>query len=223
MGHQKIHTKLSTYRYEFLLVALLLLIFDKIFFPDNSIYLKYVWPLNMLIISIASFGIFMGHGTWVKMMRNVLSTISVMMPFGFMFLAATTTWFISVLTIFYIFYYIFIFGIVMYQITKSKEVEVNVIIGSFCGYMLLSMISLFSYLTIELHFPKSFHGITYDNISIIYNEMSYFSFVTLTSIGFGDIYPITDMSRLTTAFFGMIGQFYMVAVVGIVISKFSSR
>jgi hypothetical protein len=53
--------------------------------------------------------------------------------------------------------------------------------------------------------------------------MAYFSFVTLTSIGFGDIYPITDMSRLTTAFFGMIGQFYMVAVVGIVISKFSSR
>jgi voltage-gated potassium channel len=223
MGQQKIHTKLSTYRYEFLLVALLLLIFDKIFFPDNTTYLTYVWPLNMVIISIACFGIFMEHGTWVKVVRNVLSTISIMMPFGFMFLVATTTWFISVLTIFFIFYYTFIFGIVMYQITKSKEVRVNVIIGSFCGYMLLSMISLFSYLAIELHFPMSFHGISYGNISIIYNEMAYFSFVTLTSIGFGDIYPITDMSRLTTAFFGMIGQFYMVAVVGIVISKFSSR
>jgi voltage-gated potassium channel len=31
------------------------------------------------------------------------------------------------------------------------------------------------------------------------------------------------MSRLTTAFFGMIGQFYMVAVVGIIISKFTNR
>jgi hypothetical protein len=51
----------------------------------------------------------------------------------------------------------------------------------------------------------------------------YFSFITLTSIGFGDIAPLTDMSRLTVAFFGMMGQFYMVAVIGIIISKFSSN
>jgi len=52
---------------------------------------------------------------------------------------------------------------------------------------------------------------------------AYFSFITLTSIGFGDMYPITDMTRLVTAFFGMVGQFYMVAVVGIIISKFTSK
>lgn len=85
------------------------------------------------------------------------------------------------------------------------------------------MISIFSYLLIEYNFPNSFHGITNNNPSLIYNELSYFSFITLTSIGFGDIYPITDVSRLVTTFFGMIGQFYMVAVVGIIISKFTSR
>jgi len=222
MSKEKINTKLSNYRYEFLLIALLLLIFDKIFFPNNDVYLKYVWPLNMLVISIASFGVFIDHNKYVKTARNIFSLISISMPFGFLALGQHF-WFVQFLTIFYIFYYSFIFIEVMYQITVTKEVRVNIIIGSFCGYMLLSMIALFTYLLIEYNFSGSFHGITTGNLSVIYNELSYFSFITLTSIGFGDIYPITDMSRLVTAFFGMVGQFYMVAVVGIIISKFTSK
>ncbi len=220
-NRQDIHFKLAKYRYEFLLVALLLLIFDKIFFPNNEIYLKFVWPLNMILISVASFGIFIEHNKGVKTIRNILGIISILMPFGFIFLSQHF-WFIQFLTFFFIVYYCFIFAEVMYQITMTKEVRINVIIGSLCGYMLISMIALFSYILIEYNFPKSFHGISIGNQALIYNELSYFSFITLTSIGFGDLYPITDMSRLTVAFFGMIGQFYMVAVVGIIISKFTS-
>ncbi len=222
MKHQKIHTKLSTYRYEFLLGALLLLIFDKIFVTDNDIYIKYVWPVNMFLIAIASFGIFVEHNSKVNFVRKILGFISVLIPFGFVFFNQAIG-FIEFITLFFIVYYSFIFGVVMFQITRIKEVKINVIIGTFCGYMLLSMIAVFSYVFIETHYPQSFHGISYGNPALIYNELSYFSFITLTSIGFGDIYPITDMSRLTTAFFGMIGQFYMVAVVGIIISKFTNR
>ncbi len=222
MGNKHIHRKLEDYRFEFLLAALLLLIFDKIFFIDNNIYLQYIWPLNMILISVACFGIFNEHSLMMKRVRNVLSLISISMPFLFMFFVGDRM-FLQTLTVFFIIYYIFIFVEVLRQITKAKEVRINVIIGSFSGYLLLSMFALFTYLFIELNFPKSFHGISYDNISLVYNELSYFSFITLTSIGFGDIYPITDMARLVTAFFGMVGQFYMVAVVGIIVSKFSSR
>ncbi len=222
MGNKHIHRKLEDYRFEFLLAALLLLIFDKIFFIDNTIYLQYIWPLNMILISVACFGIFNEHSLMMKRVRNVLSLISISTSFLFMFFVGDRM-FLQTLTVFFIIYYILIFVEVLRQITKAKEVRINVIIGSFSGYLLLSMFALFTYLFIELNFPKSFHGISYDNISLVYNELSYFSFITLTSIGFGDIYPITDMARLVTAFFGMVGQFYMVAVVGIIVSKFSSR
>lgn len=218
----KLNVKLSTYRYEFLLGALLLLIFDKIFFVNNDIYLKYVWPINMFLISIASFGVFVEHNKKIKIFRNLMGFISILIPFGFVFFNQSL-WFIEFISLFFILYYAFIFAVVMSQITKIKEVEINVIIGTFCGYMLLSLIAVFTYVFIESHFSHSFHGISYGNPALIYNELSYFSFITLTSIGFGDIYPITDMSRLTTAFFGMVGQFYMVAVVGIIISKFSAK
>lgn len=222
MIKHRLHTNLSIYRYEFLLIALLLLIFDKVFFPNNAIYLQYIWPLNMIVISVACFGVFIDHYTFIKTIRNILSFIGIAMPFGFIAFGQNY-WFIQFLTAFYIIYYCFIFIEVMRQITKTKEVRINVIIGSFCGYMLLSLIALFSYLFIEYNFPNSFHGISVGKSDLVYNELSYFSFITLTSIGFGDIYPITDMSRLVTAFFGMIGQFYMVAVVGIIVSKFTSK
>ena len=150
-----------------------------------------------------------------------MALISILMPFAFLFLYQNI-YFLEFLIVFFIIYYSFIFIEVMRQITSAKEVRINVIIGSFCGYMLLSMIALFAYMFLELNYTNSFHGISPENVSSTYNELSYFSIITLTSIGFGDIYPITDMSRLTTAFFGMCGQFYMAAVVGIIISKFTS-
>ena len=216
-----LHLHLSTYRYEFLLIALLLLIFDKIFFPDNNTYIRYVWPLNMVIIALASFGIFHNSSKNVLMMRNVLSFVSICMPFMFISMNSQL-WFMYFLTIFYILFYTFIFGEVMRQITLTKEVQLNVVIGSFCGYLLLSIMVVFCFILTELLQPNSFHGLGND-LASNYNLLVYFSFITLTSIGFGDIYPITDSSRLTVAFFGMLGQFYMVAVVGIIISKFTSK
>ena len=216
------HLKLGAYRFEFLLLALFLLIFDKIFFPDGDVYIRYVWPFNMVIISWASYGVFIERDLLVRTLRATLSFIGILMPFGFV-AWSNQYWFVHFLTVFYIIYYTFIFIEVMRQITVAKEVRLNVVIGSFCGYLLLSMVALFCYLMIELYFPKSFSNITYGNIPEIYNQLSYFSFITLTSIGFGDIYPLTDTSRLSVAFFGMLGQFYMVAVIGIIISRFTSR
>ncbi len=133
MGKTKdFHFKLSEYRFEFLLVALLALIFDKIFFSNNEVYLKFIWPINMALISVASFGIFIEHNKAVKSIRNILGIISICMPFGFMFLGGNFL-FIQFLTLFFIIYYCFIFSEVMYQITMTKEVRINVIIGSFYG------------------------------------------------------------------------------------------
>lgn len=220
MKNSHFHIKLSEFRFEFLLVALMMLIFNKIFISDNETYLRYIWPLNMVLISVASYGMFVEHSKPKKVLRNVLAACSIAMPFLFIKFGGSLI-FLRFLSIFFVIYYSFIFSEVMYQITRAREVRLNVIIGSFCGYMLLSMIALFSYLIIELNTSGSFEGISRVP-SLIYNELSYFSFITLTSIGFGDIHPITDTSRLTVAFFGMAGQFYMVAVMGIIISRFSA-
>jgi hypothetical protein len=219
MGKEKITQKISIYRFEFLLFALLLLLFDKIFFRDNVFYLSYVWPTNMLILGMASVGIFRERSRWILFTKNCLFIASICIPL--LFSTFNGNWLFMIILIgVYICYYTLIFIETLRQITQKSEVNLSVILGSFCGYLLLVLLCLFTLQLIEFNFPKSFHGISYNHPEMEYHELSYFSFIVFTSIGFGDIYPITDTARLATAFFGVIGQFYMTVLVGIIISKY---
>lgn len=218
---KNITRQLNQYRFEILLIALLFLIFDKIFCPNNLVYLEFLWPINMLLIGIASYGIFNEKKGKILWIRNILTAISISMPFLFL-LFNTKPFFLYFLTLFYIVFYSFIFVEVMRQITYAREVKLNVVIGSFCGYLLLTMVALFCFLLIQLVIPNSFSDLS-ELVSENYQKLLYFSFITLTSIGFGDILPTNDSAQLLVAFFGMLGQFYMVAVVGIIISRFTSR
>lgn len=219
---EPIGKRMSIYRYEVLLIALLLLVFDKVFVSDKSFYLQWVWPFNMILLSLAGFGIFHERSKGVRYFRNIASVISIILPFIFLQLKINIL-FVQILICYFIFYYTFIFGEVLYQITRASEVRINVIIGSLSAYLLLSMMALFSFMLIEINLPSSFHGITAGDIPKVYTELSYFSLITLTSIGYGDVAPVSDTARLVVSFFGMAGQFYMAAVVGIVISKFTSN
>ena len=71
--------------------------------------------------------------------------------------------------------------------------------------------------------PQSFKGIDFSSPAQTYIDLVYFSSVTLTSIGFGDITPNAYNTKLITSFFGIAGQFYSVVLVGILISKFTSN
>jgi hypothetical protein len=46
---------------------------------------------------------------------------------------------------------------------------------------------------------------------------------SIATVGYGDILPISPEARLITMFFTIAGQFYMVALVGIIISRFTRR
>ncbi|MGB5379224.1 potassium channel family protein, partial [Muriicola sp.] len=50
--------------------------------------------------------------------------------------------------------------------------------------------------------------------------LMYFSYITLLTIGYGDIAPTNTISRNAVMFLGLVGQFYMVILTAIVVGKF---
>jgi len=62
----------------------------------------------------------------------------------------------------------------------------------------------------------AFQGVEKSNSS----SFLYFSFITLLSIGYGDITPTTEFSQRLVVFFGLIGHFYTVFVIAIIVSKY---
>lgn len=51
-------------------------------------------------------------------------------------------------------------------------------------------------------------------------DFIYFSFVTLTTVGFGDITPSSGPSKSLTIMLGIIGQLYTTFLVAIIVGKY---
>jgi hypothetical protein len=209
-------------KYEILLLALGQHLFIGLILQDLPFYAKVIWPLNMLILGIASIGIFIEKGRWKNIIRTVLFMLVLAFPLSLPFLGGLP-YFMLTLNIAYVVFFTFIFWEVVRFLIKPSYINADVISASACGYMLLIEISAFLMQAYFYHNPLSFKGIDASGAAATFIDLVYFCSITITSIGFGDITPNTHHTKLMTALFGIAGQFYSVVLVGILISKFSSR
>ena len=115
-------------------------------------------------------------------------------------------------------YFIVIFTELLSQIFNSKTITINVVLGAFTGYILIGIIGHFIFRLIFLLDPSSF-AITSNPTK----ELIYYTFITLTTIGYGDISPYSEAARNFAIILGLIGQFYNTVIIAIIIGKFLQR
>ena len=219
---QNILNYIQKQKYELLLFALIQHLFIGIFLSDLAFYTKVIWPINMFVLGIASVGIFSEKGYWKRAIKNILFLIVLALPIGLTFWWNNPNYFIF-LNISYVLFFLFIFGEVLKYLIKPSYINTDIISASACGYFLLIEICTFLLQFFVYQNPQSFKGIDFSSPASTYMDLVYFSSITLTSIGFGDITPNTHYTKLITSFFGIAGQFYSVVLVGILISKFTSN
>ncbi|WP_448213632.1 potassium channel family protein [Colwellia sp. MEBiC06753] len=100
------------------------------------------------------------------------------------------------------------------QVLFVGKVDGNKILGCICLYMLLGLIFALLYTLFELYLVGAFSGINDSNKwYLIFPDLVYFSFVTLTTLGFGDIAPTLPITRFLVYFQAVVGQFYLAILV----------
>ncbi len=112
------------------------------------------------------------------------------------------------------------------QVLFTGEITGNKIIGAVCIFILIGLIWTIMYLLLLEFEPGTLNNVSkaewYNNIS----SVVYFSFVTLTTLGYGDISPALPVAQFLAYTEALMGQFYiavMVAsLVGVRIASFSS-
>jgi len=217
---------LHTYKYEILLFALIQHLFSGVFLTDMVFYTKVLWPINMVVLAIASTGVFIEKGKWKNWLKIILSIVAVAFPLSVPFVGNNHI-FMTALNFSLAVFYLFIFIEVLRFLIKPSYVNRDIITASACGYFLIVEISVF----VLQHFyylnPNSFKGMgnsfSIANSANVFMDLVYYCSITITSIGFGDITPNTHVTKLLTSLLGVTGQFYSVVLVGILISKFSSN
>ena len=92
------------------------------------------------------------------------------------------------------------------QVLFSGEIELNNVVGTIAVYLLLGLIWTLLYLISLEFWPTGINGIEYQDWHDNFGVTTYFSYVTLSTLGYGDISPAIPFTR-TLAFLQAITGF----------------
>jgi len=97
-------------------------------------------------------------------------------------------------------------------------VNINRIVGSVSLYLLLGLIWTLIYLVLLTFDASALSGIEFGNWRESFPQVAYYSFVTLTTLGYGDILPANHLARFFAYMEAIAGVFYMAIVVASLVS-----
>jgi len=105
---------------------------------------------------------------------------------------------------------------ILEDVLRRGQISADKICGAICVYLLIGFAWAFGYGIIELINPGSFSGlaeIDANNHVGQMMQMRYFSFATLTTLGFGDILPRSPSARTLATLEAVTGQIYLAVLI----------
>jgi voltage-gated potassium channel len=109
---------------------------------------------------------------------------------------------------------------IIQMLLYAREIKFSLIAGSIAGYLMIGISLAF--------FIISFSALAGDVLSKPMDELGfhgivYFAFVTMTTIGYGEITPVHPFIQTTAFMSGVLSQFYMAVVVAVIVGKLMNR
>ncbi|MCU0958516.1 MAG: potassium channel family protein [Pirellulaceae bacterium] len=103
-------------------------------------------------------------------------------------------------------------------VNQLNPLSGDAVFGAVCGYLLLGIIWSLLYCAVEAATPGSFHvapttGAAAQSAELNRLDLTYYSYVTLATVGYGDVTPITHVARTLAWTEAIVGQFYLAVLV----------
>lgn len=117
----------------------------------------------------------------------------------------------------------------LHFIFRARRVNSEVLCAGIAGYLLLGMMWMSAYMLVSRLNPEATHPAFSFNIgtatahSLSQFEAYYFSFITLSTVGYGDITPLTNGARTLAMTEAMTGTLYMAVLISRLVALYSSE
>ena len=176
-----------------------------------------------LVLNLASSVVFvLGIYAAGRNKRNVIILIVLGLPWflsEWIFTSSSETIFASIL------FFLFIVGTMIDHILHTKKVSADTLYAAVCVFLLLGLLwaSIYNYL--EYISP----GIIFiknnsDAVkTLTSNEYIYYSYTTLTTLGYGDITSLTPIGRILSILEAIIGQLFLAFMVARLVALYTAN
>ncbi len=109
---------------------------------------------------------------------------------------------------------------IAWSIVRRRRIDVQTVLGALCIYVLLGMFWAFSFAAIGAFGSGPFFAQEASPTSASY---LYFAYVTMTTVGYGDLTASGNLGRSVAVLDALLGQIYLVTVVALLVSQLRTR
>jgi len=115
----------------------------------------------------------------------------------------------------------YVIALIFKALFQQRRITADMICASLCAYLLIGICWAFVYSLVEILQPESFNvSDAHEDITTALNVTGehagfavYYSFVTLSTLGYGDVFPVTPMARVCSYGEAVFGQIYLAVLV----------
>lgn len=114
---------------------------------------------------------------------------------------------------------------ILRYIMRASQVNAEVVCAGISAYLLIAFMWAMVYKLLGEVDPRSFHFANVPNAEQTMTSANsfYFSFATITSVGYGDITPVTKVARMFAVMEAITGLFFMAVLISRLVSLYSPK
>lgn len=115
-------------------------------------------------------------------------------------------------------FFVYIIAISIFRISRSHEVGVLEFLRSINIYFLMGIVGGIVFRTMYAIDPTC---ININDVDVLYTtDLVYFSFETITTLGYGDITPNSPLAKNVAIFLSFVGQLYLAMIIALLMGKY---
>ncbi len=117
----------------------------------------------------------------------------------------------------------FVTAVIFHGVVTSVAVTRDTLFGAITGYLMLGLTWAWSYGLVDHMWPGSFRSAAGTVGPLVGPDYVFLSFITLTSVGYGDIVPLGGHARSLAMLEAIVGQMYLAIFMARLVGLYSQR
>jgi len=201
-----------THRFSFLLISLVLLIAFHPFYDETAV--RGVIAVRLITTLVLLSGVYAVADSRRRLVLAILLAVPMLLT-GWVYVIRDLMWLRLLTHVFSLLFFATVTVMVLLEVLRARRVSADTVFGAVCVYLLVGVAWSTAYSLTADVVPGSFSVDPARDLDGILTsqDLFYYSFVTLTTAGYGDITPLSSIARTLSMMEAVCGVLFVAVLI----------